>query len=95
MVLFPVQVCVRPGAGVLFSKFLSVNDLSATLADIYNTKVVGRLDEREAALAGDLVPIKIKVGDFEAEPESIYNELGNYTDLSGGQFKLIITNIYL
>ena len=84
MVLFLVQVCVRPGAGVLTSKFISVDDTSATLAEIYNNKVVGRLDEREAALAGDLVSIKVKVGDVEADPESIYDELGHYTGLPGG-----------
>ena len=90
-----VQVCVRPGTGVLTSKFLSIEDTSATLNDLYYTNVLGTLNEREDALAGALVAIKIKVGDVEADPMSIYDQLSTYTDLPGGQFKLIITNIYL
>ena len=89
-----VRVRVRPGAGELASKFVSIEDTSATFVDLYYA-VEGTLNERETALVGNLMSVKIKVGDVEADPISMYDQLSNYTGMHGGQFKLIITNLFL
>jgi hypothetical protein len=77
-----VQLRVRPGAGELTSKFMSIEDTSMTFADLYFA-FGGKLSERETALVGSLVSVKIQVGDVEADTMSIYDQMNNYTEMLG------------